>query len=149
MDTYKIMAYAKGSEEDAAALRKELAQVVYDEFELGGVFGVSVELDIPPKDTYVMALCMVELETGLSKAQVGKVLSMLPDKGDYMPVEFHDNNTSAYGFVSADYYQQYNYEPGPLSEIINPILGDMKLESANGVYKTADGSLFYMGYFRD
>lgn len=148
MNTYKIKALVKGSEEDADGLRKYLAQTIYDEFELGGVYGVSIELETPLQYKYVLALCMVELETGLTKAQIDKVLAMLPDEGDYMPIEFHENNTSAYGFVSSEYYQQHDYKPHFLSGIVTPILCDMKLESANGVYNTPDGRSFFMGYFQ-
>lgn len=149
MNVYKIQAFAKGSEEDAISLRKELAQTIYDEFELGGVFGVSVELDTPPQDAYIMALCMVELETGLTKKQIDKLLSILSDEGDYMMIEFHENNTSAYGFVNVDYYQTHDYDQQFLSNIITPILGDMKLESDDGVYDTPDGRQFYVGYLTD
>jgi len=86
MNTYRIKAYAKGSKEDAIALRNELAQVIYDEFELGGVFGVSVELDTPPQDKYVMALCMVELETSLCKAQIQ--VRFLGGKGTVMSLTY-------------------------------------------------------------
>lgn len=47
MDTYRVRMYVKGTEDDAIALRKSLAQTVYDEFELGSVYGVRVEIDNP------------------------------------------------------------------------------------------------------
>ena len=50
MNTYKIQMYVKGTEENADSLRNELTQIVYDEFELGSVFGVSVELEDPPEN---------------------------------------------------------------------------------------------------
>ena len=64
MNTYKVQMYIRGSEDDAASLRKHLAQTVYDEFELGSVFGVEIELDSPPAGTIdrAMPLCMVGLE---------------------------------------------------------------------------------------
>ena len=151
MNTYKVQMYINGSEDDAASLRKCLAQAVYDEFELGSVFGVKVELDDPPPDIFdrVMALCMVGLEDGLDKKQIGKLMNALPPDRTYMQIEFHENNTSAYGFIDAEYYQIHDYDQGFLAEQINGILDDNELESPDGRYMTPDGRQFYMGYFND
>lgn len=150
-NTYKVQMYVKGTEEDAISLRKSLAQSVYDEFELGSVFGVSVERNDPPEDIFnrVMALCMVELEDGLDETQVSKVMAALPAGKKYMPIAFHDNNTSAYGFVDSEYYQIHDYNPEFFAELINAILGDKNLESPDGRYMTPDGRQFYMGCFGD
>ena len=50
MNIYKVLMYVKCTEDDAISLRKNLAQITYDEFELGSVFGVSVDLDTPPEE---------------------------------------------------------------------------------------------------
>jgi hypothetical protein len=42
-----------------------------------------------------MVLCMVELESGLNAKQLSLILLVLNDKKDYIPIEFHSNNTSA------------------------------------------------------
>lgn len=151
MNTYKISIYVKGTEDDAVALRKSLAQSVYDEFELGSVFGVDVVLEEPPEEIFdrVMALCMVELEDGLNAEQVDKVMASLPADRKYMPIEFHENNTSAYGFVDSEYYQVHDYKPDYFAEYIKSVLGDKNLELPNGRYMTPDGRQFYMGYFND
>lgn len=151
MNTYKISIYVKGTEDDAVALRKSLAQSVYDEFELGSVFGVDVVLEEPPEGIFdrVMALCMVELEDGLSDEQVSKVMAALPAGKKYMPIEFHENNTSAYGFVDAEYYQRHDYKPEYFADAILPILEDMSLETQDSRYMTPDGRQFYMSYFND
>lgn len=149
MNNYKIQMSFEGTEEDADSLRKELAQVVYDEFELGSVYNVSVNLNNPQENTYVMALCMVELESGFDIRQINKMMSVLPKESNYMPVEFHANNTSAYGFIDAEYYQTHEYNTGFINETVNAILEDMSLESPECIYSTPDGQYFYMGYFND
>lgn len=149
MGIYKVQMHVEGTEDDAIALRISLAQSVCDEFELNRVYGVSVDLEIPPVNTYVMALCMVELEDGLTQDQVCKVLSVLPDSGSYMPIEFHDNNTSAYGFVDSEYYQIHDYTTEFIKDKINAVLDDKRLELPDGTYSTPDGRQFYMGYFND
>lgn len=151
MNTYKVQMYVKGTEEDAASLRKHLAQSVYDEFELGSVFGVRITLEEPPEavSDRVMALCMVELETGLTEVQIEKLMSSLPADKEYMPIEFHAENASAYGFVEAEYYQIHDYSPSFFAEQIEAILSDTALETADGRYLTPDGSQFLLGYCND
>ena len=60
MNTYKVQMYINGTENDAIFLRKSLAQTTYDEYELGSVFGVSVELESPPEE-----ICGVENDTAV------------------------------------------------------------------------------------
>jgi len=48
MNIYKVTMHVKCTEDDAELLRKILAQTIYDDFELGSVFNVSVELDNSP-----------------------------------------------------------------------------------------------------
>ena len=87
MDFYKIQMYVKCTEEKADSLREELAQTIYDEFELGSVFGLDIEMKTPPEDVFykVMALCMVELGEGFHERQIKMLLSLLPADKDYMP----------------------------------------------------------------
>jgi len=93
--------YVKGTEAHAVSLRKHLAQSTYDEFELGSVFGVTVALENIPENFHdrVMAFCMVKLEDGLSVKQINRLMDALPENKKYMQIEFHENNTSAYGFI--------------------------------------------------
>lgn len=151
MNIYKIEMYVKGTEDDAIALRKDLAQTVYDEFELGSAFGVSVTPDDCPEDILnrVMALCQVQLEDGLTAKQISRLLASLPEGRQYMLIEFHENNSSAYGFIDAEYYQVHYYKPDFFADMIKGILGDMKLEKPGGMYMTPDGRQFYMGYLND
>jgi hypothetical protein len=151
MSTYRVTLYAEGTEEDALSLKKSLAQSINDEYSLKSVFSVSVDLDDPPDDLSdrVMALCMVELEMGLDRKQLDQLMHELPEGRKYMPIEFHENNTSAYGFIDSEYYEEHGYKTDCFSEQINAILDDMRLESSDGRYRTPDGRLFYMGYFSD
>ena len=149
MDTYKIQMYIKATAKDAVWLRKNLAQIVYDEFELSSVFGVSVEQENPPASVFekVMVLCMVELGDGLNTNQISNMLPMLTENRDYIPIEFHTDNTSAIGFINSDYYQVHDYKPEFIEEKVKAILDDIKLESPDKTYMTPDGSQFYMDYF--
>lgn len=151
MNIYRVEMYIEGMEDDAASLRKSLAQTVYDEFELGSVFGVRVEQNEPPENLFdrVMALCLTELETGLEPKQIVKLMGALPGGRKYMPIEFHQNNTSAYGFVDDEYYQIHDYSPEFFAEQINAILEDKNLERLDGKYMTPDGRQFFMGLFTD
>ena len=149
--TYKVQMYIKGTEKDARSLRKDLSLIVYDEFQVNSVFGVSVELENPPENIFdtVMSLYMVELEDGLSEKQISKLMETLPAGKKYIPIEFHENNTSAYGYIDAEYYQVHDYKPNFFADRINAILDDMNLENPEGLYLTPDGRHFYMGYFKD
>ena len=146
---YKVQMYVTCSENDALSMQKMLAQTVFEGFEFkseNAVFGVSVEPDKPSEYDYVMALCMVELSEGFNIQQIGKLLSILPSDKKYVNIEFNAGNTSAYGFVSAEYYELHNYAGTFFN---NKILEDMALESPDGIYETPDGQKFYMGYFND
>ena len=72
MSSYKIQMYVKCTEEKAESLQKELAQTIYDEFELDSVFSVNVDSTIPPETVFekVMALCMVEIGEGFHERQL-------------------------------------------------------------------------------
>lgn len=150
-DVYKVQMFVKGTEEDAASLRKSLAQTVFDGFDMtrqNAVFGVAVDLDIPPAHEYVMALCMVKLEEGFNIRQINKLVSMLPEDGEYMPIEFHAQNTSAYGFIAADYYEAHDYD-NTFFKSLYEVLEDMDKETPDGIYATPDDRIFYMGYLND
>ena len=144
MSIYRLEGYAEGTEDDAIALRKSLAQSISDNFELKRVFGVSVELD-EPQDNLVMSLCMTELDGGLDIKQFGKLLAMLRHDKKYMTVDFCMNNSPAYGFVEVEFFKTHYFRSERLAEFINPILDDMNLETPDGFYKTPDGQRFYMG----
>jgi len=151
MDFYKIQMYVKCTEEKADSLREELAQTIYDEFELDSAFSVNVDSTIPPETVFekVMALCMVELGEGLHERQIKMLLSLLPSDKNHIPIEFHINNASAYGFIESEYYQIHDYKPDFIEEQINAILDDRNLENPDGIYMTPDGRQFCMDYFSD
>jgi len=151
MNYYKVQMYVKCTEEKAASLRQELAQTIYDEFELDSVFGVDVDMETPPETIFekVMVLCMVELEDGLNTKQISQMLPVLNKDKNYILIEFHNNNTSAYGFIEAVYYQIHDYKADFIAEQINAILDDKNLETPDGIYMTPDGRQFRMDYFSD
>lgn len=152
INVYKVQMYVEGTENDAQALRKSLSQSVYEDFEMtegNAVFGVTVELDNLPTHEYVMALCMVGLEDGLDTKQIIKILNVLPCNGKFLPIEFATDNSVAIGFINAEFYELHNYDPVFVSDKIIGILGNMELESPNGIYETPDGRKFCMSYFND
>ena len=148
MNTYKVEMYIKGSEEDAVSLRKSLAQTVYDEFELGSVFGVTVRLDEPAEDAYsnVMALCIVSPDTRLCEKQVDRLMEMLPSGKKYTEIDFRQSVASAYGFVDFEYLQTHNHDSGFLAEQVGGILSGIKPENPDETYMTPDGRQFFLGY---
>ena len=97
----------------------------------------------------IMVLCMVRLEDGLDVKQINTIMDSLPAGKKYMLIEFHENNTSAYGFIESEYYSIHDYVPDFFAKQINAILDDMNLENSDGMYLTPDGRQFYMGYFKD
>jgi len=148
MNTYKVKMYVNGTEDDAISLRKSLAQSVYDEYELGSVFGVSVELDVPPENLFdrVMALYMVELEDGLDYRQICRLMDELPANRKYVPIEYHGEQSAAYGYVDTEYFEIHDYKPDFCEDMITSILDDMVLENPDGRYMTPDGRQFFMSY---
>ena len=96
------------------------------------------------KEQIRMSLLMVPLEEGLTKAQIVKVLKRLPDNVTLMPIEFHANNTSAYGFIISESYEELYYLNEVLASYVEPILEDMELQKPNNIYRVCDWC-FWMG----
>ena len=91
-----------------------------------------------------MGLLMVPLAEGLTKAQIAKVLKRLPDNATLMPIEFHANNTSAYGFIISESYEELYYLNEVLASYVEPILEDMELQRPDDIYPVYDW-YFWMG----
>jgi hypothetical protein len=108
-----------------------------------------VENDVPPTQPYVMALCIVELEAGLSVQQINKLISLLPAEAKYQVIEFAAGNSEAIGFIDTGLYETYDYDSAFIANKINAILEDAALESPDGVYEMPDGQKFFMSYFND
>lgn len=96
----------------------------------------------------IMALGMTELCRGLTAVEYRSLLEHLPADKEYMPIEYHGNNTSAYGFVEADYYEQHNFDPTSFEIDVVPILEDARNENKSGKYRLADGADFLLVYVR-
>lgn len=71
----------------------------------------------------IMALGMTELCRGLTAVEYRSLLEQLPADKGYMPIEYHGNNISAYGFVEADYYEQHNFDPTSFEIDVVPNFG--------------------------
>lgn len=152
INMYKVQMNVKGTYEDALALRKYLAQTVFGGFDMteeNSVSGVTVEIDVPPTEPYVMALCVVELEAGLSVQQISKLVSVLPADVKYQEIEFSAGNSEAIGFIETGFFETYNYDSKFIVYKINAILENVALETPNGIYEMPDGQKFLMSYFND
>lgn len=99
----------------------------------------------PEFNKFKVALHHVELEKGIGKTQILDLIDKLieDDKG-YMPIEFHTNNSSAYGFISSTYYEELNYDNSNISKIIEPILEDWNNEREDKIYTLEDKTEVYM-----
>lgn len=94
----------------------------------------------------IMILGLVELDRGMTKDQIQILVSMLSATKEYAPVQFFENNTAAYGYISSDYMEQYDDDLEFLANIVVPILNDASLETADGIYSLPDGARFQMLY---
>jgi hypothetical protein len=70
----------------------------------------------------VIALGVVPLEQGFSPSQIVSLSAMLSPLSFYMPIEFHQNNSSAYGFIKDTYYEEHDYKAEAFNGLILPLL---------------------------
>lgn len=94
---------------------------------------------------FKVVLHHVELEEGLNKAQIVDLLDKLvEDDRGYMPIEFHVNNSSAYGFISSTYYEELDYDISKITKVIEPVLENWDNEKEDKEYKLEDETIVYM-----
>lgn len=96
---------------------------------------------------YKLVLWMVQLEEGLSKEQISKIIDLLKeDISGYMPIEIEgSNNSSAIGFICASYYDELSYSVEQIKATIQPVLDNWDNESDCFEYTMPDGTVIYMG----
>lgn len=96
-------------------------------------------------DKYKITLHHVKLEEGLNKTQIINLLDKLEedDKG-YMPIEFHTNNSSAYGFITSSYYEELSFDKSSIAKVIELVLEDWNNEREDKKYKLEDEVFIYM-----
>lgn len=116
---------------------------IEEEIESGAKMGLLIEND--EFDKYKIVLHHVELEEGLDKSQIVNLLDKLDDdeKG-YMPIEFHKNNSSAYGFITSSYYEELSFDKSKIGEIIEPVLENWDNEREDKIYKIDDETYIFM-----
>ena len=84
---------------------------------------------------YDMVLYTAPLEDGLQANMYIEALNkMRTTESGYVVMDFAANNTSAYGFITADAFEQINYDKAVIEAEVNKILDDMTLESLNNEY---------------
>jgi hypothetical protein len=96
-----------------------------------------------------MFLCLVECGEGLNREQMNQMLPMFHGGKSYMPVEFHMNNTSAYGFIESEYYEKHDFKTDFIAKHVEAVCDDWNLESNNFEYTAPDGEKFYMNFCDD
>jgi hypothetical protein len=95
---------------------------------------------------YAMVLCMVKLEDGLTIEQINKTASMLhPDK-TWIPIDFHDNNTSAYGYVEQSHYEACDYNNEVLNAYIDKFIGNWDNIKEGNIYPGVNGEPYYISF---
>lgn len=86
-------------------------------------------------DNFDMVLFTAPLENGLQASLYEKALSMLSvDSSGYYPLDFCENNTSAYGFITDKAYDSIDYNVSIIEKEVKAILNDVNLESNNQMY---------------
>ena len=91
---------------------------------------------------HCMLLCMVETE--LTVRNIQELLCRMDASKSWFPIEFHDGNTAAYGFIESKYYEEIDFESSAISEDVNCILADWKKVNVNCIYHLKDGNTFCM-----
>lgn len=92
----------------------------------------------------VMFLGMTPLDTGITKDGLFRLMQELPTGTDYVPIQFFENNTAAYGFIEREFFEKFDYDPEPLKGFVCPILDDMRLEKPDETYPFAEEMQYRM-----
>lgn len=94
---------------------------------------------------YKVALYHDELEMGLSKYKITALLEKMEDDNrGYMPLEFHAENSSAYGFICSSYYEELSYDDSGIAKVVESVLSDWNNESEDFIYRLEDGTEVFM-----
>lgn len=116
---------------------------IEEEIESAYKMGLLTEYD--EFNRYKIVLHHVELGEGLDKSQIISLLDKLEyDEQGYMPIEFHANNSSAYGFITSSCYEDLSFDKSYIAKVIEPVLENWDNETEDGVYKLDDATLIFM-----
>lgn len=88
----------------------------------------------------------VPLDSGVSPVDIRRLVESLDADTDYMWIDIHGEQSSAYGFVESEYYEENDYDNNFISEPLTAILNDQAFENTNGVYTDKNGELFTLTY---
>lgn len=111
-------------------LRKQLAEQEQNQ---------SAPQKTPPSEKFPVVAWMTDLESGLTKAQIGEMLDLMPDDVEAMPFGVAANNSSAFGFIDRNAFEAVDYDDLYLQTFLTPILEDWNNESADGTYTLPHG----------
>ena len=96
---------------------------------------------------YDMVLCMVRLDEGLTVAQIGKIAAQLRETAQWIPIDFHDNNTSAFGFVEQEYFDSCGGNTDVIATKVNGIIGDWDTHNPEQTYAGINDGLYFINFF--
>lgn len=89
-----------------------------------------------------MVLIQCPLDEGLSKKDYMDMLNIV-DNLPLSTIDFHVNNTSAYGFITYDAFEKFDFDSNNIAPYVLPILNDQDLENDSCMYNFLD-IVFYL-----
>lgn len=92
----------------------------------------------------VMFLGMTPLDAGITKVGLFRLMQELPAGTDYVPIQFFENNTAAYGFIEREFFEKFDYDSEQFKDYVCPVLNDLKLEKQDEVYPFTAGTQYRM-----
>lgn len=135
----EYMSFFKNNEgREFLSLIKEFSKELY----------ISIFAETDLKNKYKVVLQHVELEDGLTQSQILGLLDRIEDDNrGIMPIEFHEENSSAYGFITSSCYESLSYDKKEISDVITEVLKDWDNERKDRIYKINDEVSIYMSCF--
>jgi len=91
---------------------------------------------------HVVLLYIVSYGYGLTPIHIKILANQLNVDEDYRFIELHENNLSAYGFISSSYYHEYDYNSERIAVQMHEIIGDWTLLSYHNEYTISDNKTF-------
>lgn len=100
---------------------------------------------------YQAVLLQKPLGDGLTRDEIERLLSMLPENSEVFPLEIeaHHQECTAMGFItteSADISLDYDYDGSGFNDFVANILDDMENEREDCTYNFQDKFQVYLGY---
>lgn len=101
-------------------------------------------IDIVPNKSFPIVGWMVELDSGVTKENISKMMDMINVDSEIMSFSASANNSSIYGFITAEAYEKIDYDEEYLQKFLTPILSDWTNESPDKTYTLPNGLQMYI-----